>query len=120
MVEKLQQLEENYSNDVVGELKKMMAHLEGPFKVNPEVLKGTFSTLADCGVSSQGVVSFLYRSGKIIRLPLEEVPDDTAFWILMEVIPQVETALLEQKDKLAKSGTRFTKIVMELRKVFGR
>lgn len=118
-VEELVMQEEKYSNAIVGQLKRMMAPLDGPFKVNPEVLKGKFSTVADCALSSEGIVSFFYRSGKMIKTPLEALPSDTAFGILMEVIPNVENALQEHKNKLGKA-TAITKIAMELRKFLGR
>lgn len=119
-VEELVMQEENYSNAIVGQLKRMMAPLEGPFKINPEVLKGRFSTVADCALSSQGIASFFYRSGKIIRIPLEAVPGDVAFRIITEVIPKVENALQEQRNKSENRSSTVTKIAMELRKILGR
>lgn len=123
-VEELQRQEAIYSNDIVGELKKMMAHLDGPFKITPEVLNGRFSTLSDsplsdCTLNNKGVVSFSYRSGKIIRLRLEEIPDYTAFKIISEVVPEIEKAFLKQREKLGSKSSTIMKIETELRKILG-
>lgn len=121
-VEELQRQEEIYSNDVVGQLKKMMAPLDGPLRIDPDMLKGRFSTLEDselseCSLSNKGVVSFSYRSGKIIRLPLEDVPEYTAFSIISEAVPEIKNAFLKQREKLGTRSSAITKIEMELRKI---
>jgi hypothetical protein len=113
----LNEMEKSYSQEVIAFLKQLIEPLGASYRIKPQSVSRSDSSLQDVILTPQGIVFLMYNTGQTQSRPLENLQTETLVRILMEVMPSIKTLLSERRAKMTGRVGMLEKMTREFRKV---